>query len=934
MRQPPQGRLLEVPREPGRRAPGRPAPGLFGRRAECETLGRLLADVTAGSSHVLVLRGEAGVGKSALLAHVAEQTSGWRVTGAAGVESDADMELAYSGLQQMCAPLAQHVKKLPTPQRLALSTVLGFSTGPPPDRFLVALATLTLLSEAAEERPLVCLIDDAQWLDRVSAQVIEFVARRLLAERVALVCAVRIPAGDDVLRGLPDLHLRGLSDADARSLLLANVHGPLDPAVTDRIVAESHGNPLALLELPRTWRPPDLAGGFGALDTRPVASKVEQSYARRLLALPADTRLLVLLAAADPVGDPALLRRAADSLGLDTPALTPAIDAGLLQIRGRVEFAHPLLRSVAYRGDVDENRRRVHGALADATDPESDADRRAWHRARATLEPDEQVAAELERSAGRAQARGGFAAAAAFLMRAVALSEDAVQRVERLLAAAQASLRAAGFDQAFGLLDAADAEQLDDVQRARVALLRAHLAFARGLGREAPSLLRDAARRIEPVDLELARETYLIAWAAAVFAGRLAGRGELLEISRAARDLPPPPGPPRPLHLLLDSLAVLITDGRAAAAPRLQRAATALTGIPLDDILRWGPTATAASDAVWDHRATRAISARHVDLIREAGGLAHLQLPLAALGNADIWSGDFARAASALAESESLAAATGSEMPPTTALRLFALQGKETVAVALAARTLEQAASTGQGLAVVYADWAAAVLYNGLARYDEAMTAARRATNDPVEPFASMWALPELVESAVRAEEVELARAAFLRLVDTTRPCCTDFAHGIEARCRALVTDGPAADGLYRDAAQRLSRGGLRPEVARTHLLHGEWLRGQGRRDDARSQLRTAYDMFAGMGMDAFAERARRELLEAGEKVRAHVVHTRDALTPREEHIARLARDGLSNPEIGAQLFLSARTVEWHLRKVFTKLGITSRRELRRVLPE
>lgn len=911
---------------------GHGGPGLLGRRTECETLDRLVADVTAGSSRVLVLRGEAGVGKSALLAYLAQQTSGWRVTSAVGVESE--MELAYSALQQVCAPLGKYLTKLPAPQREALTTVFGLSSGPAPARFLVGLAALTLIAEAAEEQPLACFVDDAQWLDRASGQVLAFVARRLLAERVALVCAARTGDRDDILMGLPALQLRGLGDADARSLLLARVHGPLDPAVTDRIVAESRGNPLALLELPRTWEPADLAGGYGVLDTRPVGSRIEQSYARRLIALPSETQVLVLMAAAEPVGDATLLRRAAGRLGLDMAALTPAVDAGLLRIRGRVEFAHPLVRSAAYRADDGAHRRRVHRALADATDPETDPDRRAWHRARATDRPDEEVAAELERSAGRAQARGGVAAAAAFMQRAVAFTEDSVRRGERATTAAQASIQAGAFDRALRLLTTADAAPLDDLQRARVALLRAHVAFARGLGREAPPLLVEAGRRFELLDLELARETYLIAWAAAVFAGHLPGDSDVLDISRAVRALPPPPGTPRPLHLLLDGLALLITDGRAAAVPLLQRAAQALIDLPLHDVLRWGWTATAASNAVWDHEATRTIAARHVELIRGAGALAHLQLPLAALGNAHIWSGDFATAASLLADAGSLAAATGSGLPPDTTLRLLALQGKDIEAFALIARTLEHAASEGQAMAAVYAHWAAAVLYNGLARYDEAMTAATHATTDPFEPFISSWALPELVESAVRADEVELAHDALLRLAETTRPCHTDFALGIEARCRALVADGTVADGLYREAMQRLSRAGLRPDLGRTCLLHGEWLRRQGRRHDARRQLRTAYELFTGMGMEAFAERARRELIAAGDHVRERSVQSRDELTPQEEQIARLAREGLSNSEIGARLFLSGRTVEWHLRKVFTKLGIASRRELRRALAE
>jgi DNA-binding CsgD family transcriptional regulator len=812
-----------------------------------------------------------------------------------------------------------------------LATAFGLSVGPAPDRFLVGLATLSLLADAAEEHPLLCLVDDAQWLDQASAQVLGFVARRLVAESVALVFAARVPG--DELAGLPELVVEGLPEADARALLEAALTGPLDARVQDRLVAETGGNPLALLELPRGLTPAELAGGFALPDAPPLAGRIEVSFRRRLEALPAQTRSLLLVAAADPVGDPVLVWQAAERLGIRAAAATPAAEAGLLEIGARVLFRHPLVRSAAYRSASLQERQAVHRALAEATDPALDPDRRAWHRAQAALGPDEEVAAELERSAGRAQARGGVAAAAAFLQRAVALTLDPAGRAERALAAAQASLQAGAFDAALGLLATAETGPLDDFQRARVDLLRAHIAFASELGRDAPPLLLKAARRLVPFDLDLARETYLIAWAAAVFAGHLGGPNDLLEICHAVRGLPSPPGTPRPLDLLVDGLARLIIDGHAAAAATLQRAADTLTGATVQDSLRWGWLATAASNAVWDAEGTRAIAARQVRLVRDAGALAQLPMPLLALGTVTAWSGDFAGAASMIAEAESIAAATGSRIPPSIALRLVGLQGTEAEASALIATTIEQAAAGGQGLAATMAHWAAAVLYNGLGRYDEAVTAARHATSDTFEPYVSMWALPELVEAATRTGEAELAREALERLAETTRPAGTDFALGIESRSRALLSDGVIAEELYRDAIQRLGRTRLRPELARAHLLYGEWLRRQGRRVDAREQLRTAHDLFAAIGMEAFAERARRELLATGEKVRKRSPETGEELTPQETQIARLARDGLSNPEIGAQLFISARTVQYHLGKIFTKLGISSRSQLRRALP-
>jgi DNA-binding CsgD family transcriptional regulator len=907
-------------------------PRFINRRRECDVLDRLVDDVLAGESRVLVLRGEAGVGKSALLGYLTDRVEGWHIARAVGVESE--MELPYSALHQLCAPMLGHVDLLPIPQREALLTVFGRSDGAAPDRFLVGLATLTLLADAAEQQPLICIVDDAQWLDHASVLIIGFLARRLLAERIAFVCAARSGIGDEVLSELPALAIRGLDDEDARTLLLDNVHGVLDPDVCDRIIAESHGNPLALLELPRTWDVSGLAGGFGLPRAHPVPGKIELSYLQRLQQLPADTRLLVLAAAAEPLGDLGLLHRAARMLGTDMAAGDPAVEAGLLRIGARVEFVHPLVRSAAYRSSPPSDRHAVHRALAEATDRESDTDRRAWHRAFATPGPDEEVAAELERSAERAQSRGGLAATAAFLERATALSVEPARRTERALAAADASLQSGAFDAALELLVTAELGSLDEGQRARVDLLRAHIAFAGGLGRDAPLLLLKAARRIEPLNLELARETYLTAWVAGVFAGHLGGADDLLEISRAARVLPPPSDDPRaPVHLLLDGLALLITDGHAAATPTLQRATNALRGIPLQDVLRWGWAATAASDAVWDYEGTRAIAVRHVELVRNAGAFAHLTFPLAALGNVAIWSGDFPSAAAIVAQTESLASAAGGRIFPQT-LRLLALQGKEPEASALIARTVEQAAAQGQGLAVTNAHWAAAVLYNGLARYGEAVVAARRATMATREPWVSMWALPELVEAATRSGDMEGARHALARLSETTQPSGTDFALGMERRSMAVVGEGVAAEDLYRSAIDHLGRTPLRPELARAHLLYGEWLRREGRRLAARDQLRAAHEMFAAMGMDAFAKRAGLELSATGERVRKRSVETRDELTPQEEQIARLARDGLSNPEIGAALFLSPRTVEWHLRKVFFKLGIGSRRELPAVLPD
>ncbi|HYB30906.1 MAG TPA: AAA family ATPase [Solirubrobacteraceae bacterium] len=901
--------------------PGQHA-ALLGRAQECAALDDLVAAIRRGESRSLVLRGEAGIGKTALLEYLVESGSDLNVVRAAGVESE--MELAYASLHQLCAPLLGQLKQLPAPQVAALRVVFGLSDGAPPDRFLVGLGVLSLLSEVAGERPLVCVVDDAQWLDLASALTLAFVARRLLAEPVGIVFATR-ESGQE-LRHLPELEVQGLRDRDARGLLRSAATLKLDSQVRDQIIVETQGNPLALLELPRGLTATQLAGGFGLVGAQTLSGRIEESFVRRLESLSDDARRLLVLAAAEPLGDPLLLLRAAERFGITVSAVYPETDR-LLSLEARVTFRHPLVRSAVYRTAAARERRAAHLALAEATDPVGDPDRRAWHLASAAAGPDEQVALELERSAGRAQARGGLAATAAFLERAVALTGDPARRADRALDAAEANLRAGAFDAALGLLAAAQAGPLDGFQHARLDLVRGHIAFASGLGREAPALLLGAARRLEPFDMELARETYLTAWGAAIFAGSRGG-GVLEEICRVVRALPPPQATRRPLDLLLDGLALLTTDGHAAATVALRHAVNALTSLPVEDVLRWGWVATGASDAVWDDEATRTIAERHVQLVRDAGALAELPIHLAALGLAKVATGDFAGAASLIVESESVAAATGSPIAPYTLLRLRALRGSEAEASTPIATAIDRAAADGQGLAAAWAHWSAAVLYNGLGRHGEAAAAAQKATSNTLEPWAAMWALPELVEAAARSGDAELARDAFGRLAETTQPSGTAFALGIEARCRALVSDRAVAEDFYREAIDRLGCTLLRPELGRTHLLYGEWLRREQRRVDAREQLRAAHSLFRSIGMEAFDERARKELLATGEKVRERTVETRDELTAQEHQIARLAGEGLSNAEIGARLFVSPRTVEWHLRKIFSKLGIRSRREL------
>jgi DNA-binding CsgD family transcriptional regulator len=674
----------------------------------------------------------------------------------------------------------------------------------------------------------------------------------------------------------------------------------------------------------------ELAGGFGFPGDQPVAGKIEQSYSRRLLQLPGDTQSFVLIAAAESQGDPVLLHRAADLLGIEMGAAIPAADAGLMTVGPRVEFAHPLARAASYRSATAADRERVHLALAEATDAENDPDRRAWHRARAAAGPDEDVAAELERSAGRAQARGGLAAAAAFLQRVVSLTADPIRRVDRALVAAQASIHAGAFDAALGLANTAERTSANDLQRARVDLVRGHVAFASGHGRDAPPLLLAAAKHLEPLAPELARETYLDAWGAALFAGSLAEGGDLLEVSQAAKQIAPLTRAARPADLLLAGIATLVTDGHDVAAATLREAGKAFAAEDMVEInFRWGWLTVVPSIVLWDDKMWHSLAERQLRRAREVGALARLPIDLLNVGLTLAWRGEFAAAALAMAESGVVAKVTGTQLAPLNAMQLAALRGREAELRSLVDATIAFGTARGQGNSVLWTHWVTALLFNGLARYEEALVSAVKASKDTLDVILPGWTLPELIEASVRSRKQELAWDAFERLERMTSVAGTDWALGLEARCRALLSVGEAADELYRVAIERLGRTPLRTELGRAHLLYGEWLRGEGRRLDARVELRTAHEMLADIGMEGFAERARRELAAAGEKTRKRRTETRDDLTPQEQQIAQLARDGLSNPEIGAQLFLSARTVEWHLRKVFTKLGISSRRQLR-----
>jgi DNA-binding CsgD family transcriptional regulator len=906
------------------------APRFQGRTSELAKLDRLLVNARHGRSEVLVIRGHAGVGKTVLLRYAGGQAAGFRVGQIAGVESE--MELPFAGLHQLCGPMLAHLDALPDPQQAALRVAFGLSSDDAPDRFLVALAALSLLAEVAEEQPLLCLVDDAQWLDAASRQVLGFVARRLLAEPVAVVLAVREPTDERELVGLPEMTLTGLADDDARGLLEAVVPGSLDARVRDRIVSETRGNPLALLELSRSVGPAQLAGGFALPDAGNVVDRIEDQYRQRIAALPDATRRVMLLAAADPVGDATLVWRAAEMLGLEREAVEPASTEQLLEIGARVRFRHPLVRSAVYRAASASDRRAVHGALASATDPETDPDRRAWHRAHAETAPDEDVAAELIASASRAQRRGGIAAAAAFLERAVTFTPDPGEQASRALAAAGAKFEAADLAAAESLLATAAVGPLDKLGQAQVQRVRAQIAFDLRRGNDAPALLLRAAQTLEPLDAELARDTYLQALVAVVYAAHLAIGTDVADVARAARSAPIGPEPLPARQLLLLGLAARLTDGYAAAAPLLKRALRAYRDEERQ--LDWLCVAynLAAMD-LWDDRAWFELACWQTELARATGTLSLLPYALDCLAENRILAGDLSMAAGLMTEARELSSGLRADTLPYVALLLAAWRGQATTASSLIEVMTREAQARGEGCAMAFAEYASATLHNGLGQYELASDAAQKATAAN-EIVTSSWALYELVEAASRSGQRDVACDAVDRLSERLGASGTEWAKGTEARSRALVEDGERAEEHHRQAIQLLGQCHMAAHLARARLTYGEWLRREHRRVDAREQLRAAHDMFASMGAEGFADRARRELQATGETVRKRTVETLDELTPQEAQVAWLARDGRTNPEIGAELFISPRTVEWHLHKVFTKLGISSRKELHDALPD
>ena len=901
---------------------------LFGRQREVAVFERLLNTAREGHGAVLVVEGEPGVGKTALLEYASDMAEEFRVVRTAGVEGE--MELDYAALHQLCSPLLEYRDRLPDPQRDALDVAFGLRAGQAPNAFLIGLAVLGLLSEAAEHQPILCVVDDAQWLDGASTRALALIARRLSAERVACIFATRSISNG--LARLPQLRVGPLGRRDARALLESVLPARLDESVLERIVAETGGNPLALLELPSGLSPAQLAGGFGLTAALPLSAGIEESFRRRLERLPRNARRLLLLAAADPLGDPALLWRAAQELGVGETAANVVESAGLLTLNGAATFRHPLVRSAVYGSAEPSDRREAHRALANATDPQLDPDRRAWHRAQAASIPDEDVAEALERSAAQAQARGGYAAAAAFLERAVELSPEPSSRARRALAAAHAKFHAGGLDEARGLLATAESSTAaDHPLRVQVQRLRAEIAFASRRGSDATPRLVAVAQELEPVDPGLARATYLEALAAATFVGRLSRGVGAVDVSRAALAGPPMPPSAGPSDLLLQGLAVRFTAGYAAGAPLLKQALSAFQreAILPSEEARWLWFASWVALDLWDDASWTALSTRQLDLVRQTGEVAALPFVLSNRSGVYAYLGDLRTAALLEEELSAAIEATGIAAVPYGRLSIAALRGDVAGFSELVRTVIAEAKERDEGLALTVTEFLSGTLYNGLGRYEDALAAVV-----PSERFytegPAIWTLTELIEAAVRLGQPERARSAFEHVEETTRAAGTDWALGIEARLRALLSDGDDAEELYREAIARLGRTSIRVQLARTHLLYGEWLRRGRRRVDARAELRIAYELFRDFGVDAFAERARLELEATGEHARKRTADTLGQLTPQELQIARLAAEGHTNKEIATRLFISASTVEYHLRKAFRKLGVTSRTQLAR----
>jgi DNA-binding CsgD family transcriptional regulator len=908
-----------------------PATALAGRERELAAIGDLLSDVSVGQSRALVLCGAPGIGKTALLDEALKSTPSVHVIRISGVESEA--EIAHGALHGVWSHLsADSFSRLPEPQRAAACTAFGLEVGPAPNPFLVGLAMLNSLADLAEQTPLFLVVDDAQWLDQASASTLAFVARRLRVEPIGVLFAVR--ERTEQLSGLPELHVPGLGPEAARRVLASVLPAAVDEPIVDRFIAETEGNPLALLELSHELSATVIDDDVDRRDSRGLWLRLEESFQRRVEALDASAQTFLLIAAAEPAGDPVLIWRANGVLGLPDSVGDAAEESGLIRLGTRIVFRHPLVRSAIYRFASLADRRAVHRALAEATDANLDPDRRAWHRALAAPGLDEQVALELEQSAGRAQARGGFAAAAAFLERSLALTADSDRRAGRALASAEAKLAAGDPGKASDLLTIAERGRLDEFSSAQLDLLRARLAFAVNRGPEAPGLLLKAAQQFEQHDREAARDIYLEATRAALFAGRLASGSGLAEIAAEVRKLSLP-DPPRLRDLVLNAFAIHFVDGFQAAAPEFRKVVAACRSqdFSLPEQLHSLSLAVSITPLLWDHETWEELAELQLRLVRETGALGLLPIALTTRVGAHHLAAEYTPARALIDELDAASEAMGTPAMPYARVAYSVRVAPPEEAMSLIERCIEEATQRGEGGVLTFVQGMKAALCNALGRYEQAWAAAAIAYEDPLQH--STWWLADLVEGAVRSGRAEQATPALEDLAVAAAATGSPWAHAIERRSRALVSCGEQAESFYLDSIGCLKHTRLALERARSHLVYGEWLRREGRRRDAREQLRSAYAVFDQQGIQAFRERTANELAATGETMRATPADatTEALLTPREAQIAWLAAEGLSNREIGEQLFISHRTAGYHLSHVFTKLGVSSRAQLHKVLP-
>ncbi len=911
-----------------------PRPELLDRADERAVLDGLLAAAGQGQSGALVIHGDAGMGKTALLDYAANSSVSLPLVRISGVE--AEREFGFAGLHRLLLPLLGHLEELPQRQRNALLSAFGLSELSPADPFLVGLATLTLLAQTASTQGLLCIIDDSQWIDSASLQAIAFVGRRLGAESIILLLGFRTSADLQTrLAGLPALEIGGLPLQAAAQLLSEVVPGPLDPRVTTRVVKETSGCPLALIELASELTEGQWVGADLLAAPIPISRRLEVHFRQQVDALSVDTQTFLLVAAAETSGDLVLIRRAASALGCDPDAEFTAVREHLLRTEPTIEFRHPLIRSAIYAGADPQEKRRVHGALADLIDPSVDPDRRAQHLAATTTGADAGLAAELEASAGRARDRGGYAAEAELLAQAAEFSQAGPDRSRRLLDASMAAVNAGAPERAAMLLTEARKDLVEPLMLAEAQRIDALSRLLQARATEAPALHLAAARQFLLVDRGRARQSLLEAFDAYLMAQQFTEDCDGVEIAEVALATSPGEMGSSLRDLLLDGTALLLAVGYPEAVTTLTRAAQVLRDGPnsTDDFARWFNYGLVIANELWDDRAYLAWLEKAEVSSRKHGALNALHVVLLGRAANELRAGQFSEAEAHYAESLEVATAIGlpAELFEPLNVELLAWRGDERGTRTAARMLIEGGDAVGMAVVLCQAYHALAILELGAGRYEAALDAAEEITNRNAIGW-SCQTLAFVVEAGVRCGKREPAERALAELTMRAEASRTSWGLGLLARSQGLMTDGEAAGDHFEDAIGHLQQTQVRTDLMITHLVYGEWLRRRKRRLDARVHLRTAHEEFAAMGAEGFAERARTELLATGERTRRRTVEAANDLTPQEVRVARLASQGATNPEIAAQMFISANTVDYHLRKVYRKLGVESRRQLGRVL--